>query len=363
MGQEFLFSGLFAFCATALLIRLLLPVAEHADLVDHPQGRKCHTRPTPLVGGLAMFIAFALAILTLNATLTPFKPFFAAAIVLVLIGVLDDHRDLSTRSRFAAQIAASLIMVIWGGVVLNDLGHLGFGGEPLTLGLLAVPFTIFAAVGVINATNMIDGLDGLAASLSLVTVTALMLLAGASGQEAALGLLFVLAAATLGFLLYNLRLRGPALVFMGDAGSMFLGFALAWFLVAFSQGDDRLMAPTTALWLFAVPLIDTVCVMIRRLSQGRSPFSADRAHCHHVLQDLGLTRRQTLVVMVAAALIAAAAGLAGEWTGVPEPVMLLGFLATGGLYHLQINRISATRSRPLPPRRTQAQALPTAVED
>ena len=361
MEQGLLLTGLFAFSATAFLIRLLIPVAVHADLVDHPGSRKCHTHPTPLVGGIAMFIAFALAMLTLDTSLPPFKPFVAAAIVLVLIGVLDDHRDLSTRSRFAAQIVASLIMVSGGGVVLNDLGRLGIGGEILNLGLLASPFTVFAAVGVINATNMVDGLDGLAASLSLVTVAALMLLAWAGGQESALAVLVILAATALGFLLYNLRLRGPALVFMGDAGSMFLGFALAWFLVAFSQGDGRLMAPTTALWLFAVPLIDTVSVMIRRLARARSPFSADRAHFHHVLRDLGLSRRQTLVVMVSAALVAAAIGLAGEWAGVSEALMLLGFLTMSGLYHFQVSQLAD--AQPLPPQPGPAQAEPVRSKD
>lgn len=257
--------------------------------------------------------------------MSPFKALFAGAIVLVVVGVLDDHRDLSARSRFVAQIGAGLLMALWGGVLLADLGYL-LSNQLWVLGLLAIPVTVFATVGVINATNMIDGLDGLAASLVLVTIGALMLVAWHGAATTELGILTVLAGVTLGFLVFNLRRRGPALVFMGDAGSMFLGFVLVWFLVAFTQGSDRLMAPTTALWLFALPLIDTFQVIIKRAAQGRSPFSADRAHCHHVLQDAGLSRRQTLAAMVGLALAAAAAGLAGHWLAVPEPWMLGGFL-------------------------------------
>ncbi|MBK1702152.1 MraY family glycosyltransferase [Thiococcus pfennigii] len=346
MDQGYLFSSLFGFVGAIILIEMLTPAARHIGLVDHPGGRKGHARPTPLVGGTAMFAAFTFAILTIDVGLSDFKPLFAGALLLVIVGILDDLHDISARARFVAQVAAGLVMTVWGGVTLADLGHLPPSDGLLALGIMAAPFTVFAAVGVINATNMVDGLDGLAGSLTLVTLGALILVAWAAQATGELAILVTLASVIVAFLLYNLRPRGPAAIFMGDAGSMFLGFVLAWFLIDFSQGADRLIAPTTALWLFALPLLDTLCVITRRLMQGRSPFSADRAHCHHVLQDLGLSRHQTLAVMVLFAMAAAAVGLAGQWLGIPEPLMLGGFLASLTVYTLLINRFTRTKSDP-----------------
>ncbi|AGA91389.1 UDP-N-acetylmuramyl pentapeptide phosphotransferase/UDP-N-acetylglucosamine-1-phosphate transferase [Thioflavicoccus mobilis 8321] len=344
MVQSYLFSGMLAFVGAIILIEMLDQPACHIGLVDRPGGRKAHEHPTPLIGGIAMFAAFGFAILTVDVGLGVFRPLFAGALLLVIIGVLDDLHDISMRTRLVAQIAACTVMTVWGGVALADLGHLGLGGELLPLGIAAVPFTVFAAVGVVNATNMVDGLDGLAGSLTLVTLGALIVIAWQAHASAELAILLTLASVIIAFLFYNLRPSAPAAIFMGDAGSMFLGFILAWFLIDFSQGEERLIAPTTALWLFALPLFDTLCVITRRLMQRQSPFSADRAHCHHVLQDVGLSRHGTLVAIVLFAVAAAAIGLAGQWLGVPEPLMLGGFLLSLAIYTLLINRFTQTKT-------------------
>ncbi len=346
MLQSFLLSGLVGFVATVFFIEILMPVALHIGLVDHPGGRKHHPHPTPVIGGIAIFAAFALAALTLDMPLSSFRALFAGAIILVFVGVLDDLKDTPANMRLFSQIAAGAIMTLWGGVVLADLGNLDLRGGVLELGLVAVPFTLFAATGVINSVNMVDGLDGLAASLTLVTAGALLLLAWTGGAWDHLALLVVLVSTLLAFLRYNLRLRRPALVFMGDAGSMFLGFILAWLLIYFSQGPERLMSPTTALWLFALPLLDTLCVILWRIKQQRSPLSPDRAHCHHLLLDAGLSRRNTLAVMVAFAVGAASIGLLGEWLGTSDPYMLVGFLILFGFYVWAMRRLQLRGSRP-----------------
>ncbi|MCG6862624.1 MAG: undecaprenyl/decaprenyl-phosphate alpha-N-acetylglucosaminyl 1-phosphate transferase, partial [Chromatiaceae bacterium] len=210
--------------------------------------------------------------------------------------------------------------------------------ETLSLGILAVPVTLFAAVGVMNAVNMADGLDGLAASLVLITITALWVIAWSRGDVRVIGVLGVLGATIFAFLLFNLRLDGRALVFMGDAGSLFLGFVLAWFLVRLSQGEQRLLAPVTALWLLALPLIDTVSLMVRRMLLGRSPFTADREHFHHILLAAGFSPKQTLALMVLLGFTAAGVGLAGHFLGIPERWMLLGFLGLFTLHFWMIMR-------------------------
>ena len=221
--------------------------------------------------------------------------------------------------------------------MLEDLGAIGFNAEIATLGMFSVPLTVFAAVGVINAVNMSDGIDGLAGCVSLVALISLALVAYWGGAFERLPLLGMLIAVIGAFLCFNLRL-GRASVFMGDAGSMFLGFALAWFLIDFSQGDDRLLPPAVALWIFAVPLIDTVAMMLRRTLRGRSPFAADREHFHHVLLLAGFSPKITLVIILTVSAACAAAGMAAWYLGVPEAVLFYAFLILFALYFWLIMR-------------------------
>ncbi len=338
MTHDLIFSGLVAFAVCALLLWILEPVSHRIGLIDNPGGRKAHRRPTPLIGGIAMFIAFSLAVLSLDVPLSGYRLLFAGALILVVVGVLDDLHELSATHRFVAQITAGLLMAAGAAVQLQDFGQLIWPGHILALGILAVPVTVFATVGVINAVNMADGLDGLAASLVLITISALGVIAWSADELRAVGILVLLAAVVFAFLMFNLRLSERALVFMGDAGSMFLGFVTAWFLIELSQGTDRLLAPVTALWLFALPLFDTVALMLRRMLLGRSPFSADQEHFHHILTAAGFTPKQTLAILVGFALFGAGIGLAGHFGGVAEHWMFLGFLALFALHFWMIMR-------------------------
>src|SRR3569623_259726 len=189
--------------------------------------------------------------------------------------------ELRKRVWLSAQLGAALLMCSLCGIVLHDLGWLAFG-EVLTLGMLAVPFTLFCTVGVVNAVNKSEGLDGLAGGLNVITLGALAYLAYDGGAVENLDTLMVLMASVLGVSSFNARSPWcrKAKVFMGDAGSMFLGLAVARFLIDFSQGDTRIMHPITALGSFAVPLMDTAAVMLRRILARQPPFAADRQHLH-----------------------------------------------------------------------------------
>jgi UDP-GlcNAc:undecaprenyl-phosphate GlcNAc-1-phosphate transferase len=335
-----LYSGLpylLALGGTMLALWLLRRLAVPIGLLDKPGGRKVHDGAVPLVGGLAMFLGFSALALLLDHSLTQLPNLVMAASVLVLVGLLDDIRELPSSLRFLAQIGAALIMALWGGVVLQDLGAIGFSGGKADLGLFALPLTVFATVGVINAINMSDGIDGLAGSVTLIGLGSLTLVAFWGGGGEWLPVLGLLIAAVLGFLFFNLR-PGRALVFMGDAGSMFLGFVLAWFLIEFSQGEDRLMPPAVALWILAVPLIDTVAMMLRRVLKGRSPFAADREHFHHVLLLAGYSPKATLAIIVSVALVCAAIGISAWYLGLPEHVLFYGFLTLFALYFWSIMR-------------------------
>lgn len=319
---------------TAGLIWLYRPLAMRIGLVDHPGGRKDHKQVTPLIGGVALFCAFLFLLLTLDAPLGQWRPFFLASAAVLIVGLLDDFQETPPWSRFAAQIGASLIIVLWGGVVLQNLGGL-FSRDDVLLGMWAVPFSIFCSVGVINATNMLDGLDGLAGGLLLIFFGTLLGLAWQAGLEHDAKLLLLLSGTLVGFLLFNFRFSEarPATVFLGDAGSLFLGLAVTWFLIRFTQEPIELLRPITAIWLFALPIMDTVAIMTRRVLRGRSPFSPDREHFHHILLVAGFSVRSTVFIMLAISLLMAAIGLLSEWMTVPESVMFYTFLALFAVYY------------------------------
>lgn len=329
-----------AFGLTLFLLLMLRPVATRIGLVDHPGERKLHGGAVPLIGGIAMFIAFCLSVLTLDIPITGLRAFFAGSLILVVIGILDDMHELSARTRFTVQIIATTIMAVWGGVVLNDFGHLLSSEFVFELYWLAVPVTVFAAIGVINALNMLDGVDGLAGFVALVAVIGMAVISFAAGDMNTLMILGLVFSVITAFLIVNLRNdhKQCSMVFMGDSGSMFLGFALSWFLITLSQGDDRAMSPATALWLFAIPLYETLTMIIRRTRNGRSPFSADREHIHHMLELAGYSKRMTVLIIVFASLLFASLGLFGHFYQVPEYVMFYSFIAVFVGYLLLIRR-------------------------
>ncbi len=331
---------------TAALIAILRPLAIRIGLVDHPGTRKQHRGSIALVGGIAMFCGVVFASLSLYASLSGFRAFFAAATLLVIVGILDDFRELPSWARFVAQLVAVLIMTLWGGVIVTDLGGIT-GSQSVSLGMWAIPFTVFASIGVINATNMSDGVDGLAGGLSFVAFLLLGVIAMTGGRVVD-GYLLILLATVVGvFLLFNIRhpWRRQASVFMGDAGSMFLGFTLAWFAVSLSQGESRVMTPVTALWILALPLIDAVGILIRRSLRRNSPFVAARDHIHHVLLESGCGVNKTVCMILGTSVVLGLFGLFGWYAGVSEFVLFYGFLGLFLLHFWAIALIKASAKK------------------
>lgn len=338
------FAPFVALLATVLLIGLLRPLAVRVGLVDVPNERKSHGTPTPLVGGLAIFSGLVIGFfLCRDGPAIPsdaeIYSFFGAGLLLVTVGVIDDFLELSPLVKFIAQIFAALLMIFGAGVVLTDLGALTPDGSLLQLGVLAVPFTVFATLGIINALNMCDGLDGLSGSLTLTSLSGLILAAYLWGSAVDLALLPSLGMAIIGFLLFNRRLLGRqrAYVFMGDAGSMFLGLALTWYAISLSQGEERALPPSAALWFLMVPIFDAVSMMLRRILRGRSPFAADREHLHHVFLLAGYTVNETVAIMVGVASLGVFVGLASIHYVVPDFIVAGGFLLAGIGYFWLIN--------------------------
>lgn len=339
---------MFALMFTATLVTAglclgLIPLARKIGLLDHPGGRKGHDDPTPLTGGPALLITSGLMMFFLANGNLFVQGLAMGGLLMLVVGMVDDYRPLSATVRFLVQIFACTIIIVYADVRLEDLGRL-FWDRPLTLGWLSLPVTVFAALGVINSFNMIDGMDGLAGTIFLVAAAGMALLAGLALQIKIHLLLLVALSAVFGYLLLNARFpwNPRARVFMGDSGSTFLGFFLAWCLIALgsdhNEAGQRAFMPMTAVWLFAIPLLDTTTVMWRRLKAGKSPFDADQHHLHHAFLRAGYTVRQTWLAMTGLAIVFAAIGLAFELTAAPDYLSFWCFMAFAVAFKIYINQ-------------------------
>lgn len=330
------------FFITFCFTYLLFPLAKRLGLVDMPGGRKRHQGEIPLIGGITMFIGFSFAILTLDTSMREFRAFFASSLLLIIIGVLDDFRELSARARFVAQIVAALIVTLWGNNVLYDLGNILFMGD-IHLSYWGILVTIIAIVGVINAVNMTDGLDGLAATLTLSELSMLSILAKLDHQIVSMHILLIIICVLFAFLIFNFpfpKLRKQAYIFMGDAGSMFLGFTLAWFLVSLSQGAHPAAKPVTMLWIMALPLFDATYVIIDRIRKRQSPFHANHDHLHYVLSQLGFDNLQIVLIISGVSLLLGIGGIMAGIEGVSEGVIFFSFLFLFVIYWILMHIMS-----------------------
>jgi len=332
-----------AFVVTLAMILALRPLAISIALVDRPSGRKAHKGEIPLIGGVAIFLSLLITVfigvLLSGEAIASDRwliAFFSGCYLLVVVGVYDDWRGLSPAIRLTVEVVAALIMITQVGVVLTDIGAISLSGTTVFLGYFAIPFTVFATVGVINAVNMCDGLDGLSGLLILVMLAGLGLANTMWGTPTEAPLLNILSGAVAGFLAFNQRMvwRNKAWVFLGDAGSMMLGYALVWIVIDLSQGSPRVISPAEALWFLAVPLLDTVTIMVRRLLKGHSPFRADREHLHHLLTRSGCSVGSALTIICGMAVAGCVLGMLFRYYLVPDLIVAVAFIATGVVYLL-----------------------------
>ncbi len=315
-------------------------VAKKIDLVDKPNERKQHQGVIPLVGGISICISL-LYFLFNNPDIIPHSGLYSFCItILVFVGALDDKYDLSFKFRFMIQAILSIAMMYMGDIELKTLGNM-FGYGHVILGWMGYPITILAVIGAINAFNMVDGIDGLLGGLSTVTFAGLAVLLIHDNQMQLAYLCLVIIAVLLPYILLNLGIAGRKFkIFMGDAGSMLIGFTVIWFLLLSSQnGTNPPMRPVTALWLIALPLMDMTAIMIRRIRRGDSPFKPDRGHLHHICQRLGLSSKQTLASICLLASLFAGFGILGEFKEIPEVIMFIAFLIAFGIYITVLNHI------------------------
>ncbi|OCS86819.1 glycosyltransferase family 4 protein [Caryophanon latum] len=294
-----------AFVASILLTPLVKKLAFKIGAVDAPNHRKVHARIMPRLGGLAIYFAFLIGYIFLKVT-TGFETEYGTAIliaatIIVITGVIDDMREISAKAKMLGQFAAALIVVFVGGIQIEVI-NLPFGGT-IDFGLLGIPLTILWIVGITNAINLIDGLDGLAAGVSTIACITLAVMAMIMGNGFVIAMASILAAASLGFLLFNFH---PAKIFMGDTGALFLGFMIS-VIALLGFKNVTIISFIIPIIMLGVPISDTFFAIVRRLRTGKKWSDPDKSHLHHCLLNQGFTHRQTVLIIYG---IAAMFGLA-----------------------------------------------------
>ena len=349
-----------AFFTTLLCVVAFARLAPVIGLLDNPSSRKRHQGKIPIVGGIAIFCALALAgtlwgdanqtLITVNGN-DALWVFMSCGAFLVITGMLDDRFHLGVFMRVLSEVMVAIAVIEALDLRVAYLGDIVGLGMIKIDPMLAYPFTVIAIFGIINAFNMLDGMDGLLASLVITTLIMFHLFTGTVPGFVSLAI----GASLLAFLVSNLKLS-PIIpkTFLGDAGSKLLGFIVVCLLLAAASaqvGDTKLIQPVTALFVVALPLFDMVFTSLRRIIRKGSPFAADRSHIHHLMQDLGFSDRRSLVIILGIHLSVTFMGLMLHRAATPEYFQFAIFIGCFGLYSLLSSQLwlVAGRLRDLAP--------------
>ncbi len=281
------FSFVISTVISLALIPFLMRHASFLNMLDEPGERKVHTVAIPRCGGLGLAIGAIIAILFSVPFKTEIVSLFAGSLIIIVFGILDDQMELSYKWKFLGQFVA-VFVAMSGGLYISLVP---FSGLEPGLMIITLPLTVFFVIGVTNAVNLSDGLDGLAAGTMLMTFAAIAYLAIDGHGIVVAVMALAVAGGIVGFLWFNTH---PAIVFMGDTGSQFLGFMAVFLTIYLTQEVNKALNPALPLLLLGLPILDTLSVMVRRIRAGRSPFSPDKTHIHHRLMQYGFSHGEAV---------------------------------------------------------------------
>lgn len=333
MGIYIAVSLLFAFLMTYVATPVMRRFAIRVGAIDIPRdNRRMHSKPIPLMGGLAIFFSFTMGMVTFVPMDASNLGLLGGAAIIVALGVVDDIAPLRAGEKLLLEILAALVPVFCGAVIEKVAWFDVF----IYFGDWSIPITVLWIVAITNAINLIDGLDGLACGISAISSLALLVVSVLSLHNQTIILAAaVLAGACLGFLPYN---RHPAKIFMGDVGALFLGYVLSVISIQGFFKVNAMIAFVAPFLVLGIPILDTVFAIIRRLLRGQHPFASDRQHFHHRLIDMGLNQSQAVAVMYAvSALLGVSAVLLAERNYAAGLLVMLLSMAVG-LLNLMVNR-------------------------
>lgn len=292
MMPDYVLAFIIAIVVAYILTPRVISLANKTGAMDAPDERKVHSKPIPRIGGLAIYFAFMVAALFTVDLTKEVVGLLTGATVILIVGIIDDFKSLPAKVKLMGQIIAAIVLVLFDvriDCITNPFGDMFFLSE-----YLAIPITIFWNVGLTNTVNLIDGLDGLAAGVSTIAAITILLVALQQGFLLVAVLTAALAGAAMGFLQYNFN---PAKIFMGDTGSMFLGYMLAGISVLGAVKSAATIALIVPILALGLPILDTTFAIVRRYLNGTPIFKPDRGHLHHRLLDMGFTQKQAVLLM------------------------------------------------------------------
>jgi UDP-GlcNAc:undecaprenyl-phosphate GlcNAc-1-phosphate transferase len=334
-----------SFGISFVIAPLIMMLANNSGAVALPGGRHIHSRPTPKFGG----IAIALSVFAISPFIIPVNrvvgSYVAASAIMLLLGIVDDMRGINWKVKLTLSITATSIMIFGTGIWIESLGNL-FGLGEVHLGYWGIPFTFFAVFGVINAINLTDGLNGLACGVSSIAFLSFAIFASVIGNETVFYLSLINLGATLGLFRYNYP---KARIFMGDSGSMFLGFSLAVLAILLTQGREAVIRPMVPVIILGIPIFDTVRVLIFRIINRKHPFRADKTHLHYLMMRSGIHPNLVVkIIWILSALMSALAFVLYRFDGCIMLVVYLIFIASVGVYVENLSIIRSNKSRKTP---------------
>lgn len=283
---------------TALFFPLVKWIAKHVEALDYPNERKVHKKPMPLLGGLMMFFGFLFGYMFFAPQNTQMLAILIAGFIVILTGMIDDIKPLKARQKMIGQVIAAIIVTFYGDILLNDITFFGFYFD---FGWLAYPLTIIFIVALMNCINFIDGLDGLSCGISTIFFATIGVIAFIMHNIGSLEitLTFIMLGACLGFLIFNFN---PAKIFMGETGSMFLGFMISVVcLMGFKA--VTLTSLVVPMLILAIPILDTLFAIIRRIIHKKPIYIADKQHLHHQLLNKKFSQRTTVLIIYAVSIL------------------------------------------------------------
>jgi len=353
MSTNTILFGLTALVFAALLSFTAAPIARFLahklGAIDIPKDdRRMHKEPIPLLGGLAIFFAFAVTALLFAVPSETLLALLFGGLIIVACGVLDDMFELNPLAKLVFQLLAAVVAIALGVRVES----INLFGQYVVFGAWSYPVTLIWIIALTNAINLIDGLDGLACGVSAISSLSLLIIAVIMSESQIALLTAILVGACIGFLPFN---SFPAKMFIGDTGAMFLGFTLSVLSVEGVFKAHTLFAFFAPIALFALPLFDTIFAFFRRICQGKNPFHGDRGHIHHRLIDLGFSHKQTVLVLYAICGLCGASAVVLLFLGMGRALMTLGI----GMGILLINYL-LLKKHILPP---PAESDPDARKD
>ncbi len=307
-----------------ILLYLYRKLSYKLNLIDRPNYRKRHIGEIPLIGGLVIYTNILIFSFLYNIDYH-LNVILITSSILIILGAIDDANDIGVTFRLIAQLMCCLI-IIGSGLAINNIGNYMFLPK-INIGILSVLFTVFCVIGLTNAFNFIDGIDGLCSSLVFVSISTILLLTFINGNYLVFQdfqYLILICISILLFIFFNLSSYSK--IFLGDSGSIFLGFLVSWLLIYTSQSEIQLIHPVLTIWCVTLIVFDIFSVVIRRIIRRINPFKPDRRHIHHIFIELGFDKTKTFLIILILSLILNLFGCSIFYTFGPAPALLTFFI-------------------------------------